>query len=34
MPIGREIDLRFRRGGEIGAATVRIEAPHGAGAVR
>jgi len=32
MPIGHEIDVRYRRGGEIGEATVRIEAQHNASA--
>lgn len=34
MPIGHEIDVRYRRGGEIGEATVRIEAQHNASAIR
>ena len=32
MPIGHEIDVRYRRGGEIGEATVRIEAQYNASA--
>jgi serine protease Do len=34
LPIGREIDVRYRRGAEIGDATVRIEAQHNASAIR
>jgi serine protease Do len=33
-PIGREVALRYRRGSEIGDVTLRIEAQHGASAMR
>ncbi len=34
LPVGRDIDVRYRRGAALGGATVRIEAQHNAPTIR